>query len=1005
MLCVCGVAAAQHSTPQQPVTYQGETLDPSLYGPGVIETMEEAVARDRAYRATLGEEGVIDAPKEGVWSVPSPGAAEYPCSGTRYITNKHGATRMGISFPEPVDVLGACLSGQGSPAVWAQCLRVHGFLDGQRVATTPWIFDLSGESTFYEFDLLGVDRIEFEALPVLGNAAFYGVDNLTYAPAGSDFLTVLDFEDANYKQVLTGTDYAGLTWETGSAGFDPRQIVPAPQQEQLADGGKAEMPDEDGVQQRGLGTLPTLGLNFEGVRRGDAGSASAPPDTHGAIGPTQFVITVNRNFAVYDRATGAELTNILLGSFLPGSNGDPRVLYDQFEDRWVVIVSDFNTTVYLAVSLTSDANGAWFKTSFVASTGSDNGCFPDYPTLGVDPLGYYVTSYMVGCGMSVFAIDKAPLVAPSPSLGTITAFRGFPFEGAIQPVHSLDATAPGEYLVSTRNSSQLAIRRVDGPMTSPTLTDTGSVAITAFSEPPDAPALGSATPLDTVGSRLMNAVYRNGRIYTAHAVDVSGRSACRWYEIDAAGLSLVQSGTVSDPSLSYMFPGICVNAAGDIALGFSGSDANTYGSAYYTGRLASDPLGEMADVALLQAGKAAHNIIDSFGRNRFGDYSVTSLDPADDMTFWTVQEYVEAVDTWSTWVGELSPVPPPLTIAVTSAIPNLIPPATPLTLDVTITPGTESIAPGSPTLHYRFDGGAYLTAPLTFVSGNQYQATLPAPNCGDVPEFYVSAQGNLGTVVTDPPDAPTNVFATAVGTETVLLVDDFETDKGWTTDPGSATTGQWERGVPVDDPGWAYDPATDSDGSGQCYLTQNQVGNTDVDNGDVRLMSPVIDMSSGNINIEYDYYLNMTNQAGTDWLRVAISENGTAGPWTNLVEHTTDGGLSWRHHVITQADIDAAGVTLGANMALRFRAIDADPQSIVEAGVDAVRIVSISCSGGGPCVGDLDGDNDVDLTDLALLLADFDCTGGGCAGDVDGDGDTDLTDLALLLANFEVPCQ
>ena len=56
-----------------------------------------------------------------------------------------------------------------------------------------------------------------------------------------------------------------------------------------------------------------------------------------------------------------------------------------------------------------------------------------------------------------------------------------------------------------------------------------------------------------------------------------------------------------------------------------------------------------------------------------------------------------------------------------------------------------------------------------------------------------------------------------------------------------------------------------------------------------------------------------------------------------------------------------------------------------------------------PCVGDLNGDSIVDLTDLALLLSDFDCTS-GCAGDVDGDDDTDLTDLAVLLANFDLTC-
>lgn len=55
-------------------------------------------------------------------------------------------------------------------------------------------------------------------------------------------------------------------------------------------------------------------------------------------------------------------------------------------------------------------------------------------------------------------------------------------------------------------------------------------------------------------------------------------------------------------------------------------------------------------------------------------------------------------------------------------------------------------------------------------------------------------------------------------------------------------------------------------------------------------------------------------------------------------------------------------------------------------------------------IGDVDGDCDVDLTDLALVLANFDCTGGGCTGDVDGDGDVDLTDLAQLLANFDAVC-
>jgi hypothetical protein len=47
--------------------------------------------------------------------------------------------------------------------------------------------------------------------------------------------------------------------------------------------------------------------------------------------------------------------------------------------------------------------------------------------------------------------------------------------------------------------------------------------------------------------------------------------------------------------------------------------------------------------------------------------------------------------------------------------------------------------------------------------------------------------------------------------------------------------------------------------------------------------------------------------------------------------------------------------------------------------------------------GDLDGDGDVDLADLGILLASYGIDDGG---DLDGDGDTDLADLGILLANY-----
>jgi len=55
------------------------------------------------------------------------------------------------------------------------------------------------------------------------------------------------------------------------------------------------------------------------------------------------------------------------------------------------------------------------------------------------------------------------------------------------------------------------------------------------------------------------------------------------------------------------------------------------------------------------------------------------------------------------------------------------------------------------------------------------------------------------------------------------------------------------------------------------------------------------------------------------------------------------------------------------------------------------------------CPEDLDGDGDVDSTDLNLLLTEFGCTS-NCGADIDGDGDVDSTDLNLLLVAFGETC-
>jgi murein tripeptide amidase MpaA len=283
-------------------------------------------------------------------------------------------------------------------------------------------------------------------------------------------------------------------------------------------------------------------------------------------------------------------------------------------------------------------------------------------------------------------------------------------------------------------------------------------------------------------------------------------------------------------------------------------------------------------------------------------------------------------------------------ITFPNGLPDVLTPAQPIDIDVEVFSQYESLVPGSPTLYYRYDGGAFEVAPLTHVSGDVYQAVLPPAACNDVPEFYFSAEGDVHGVVYEPAGAPSELLAVPVGEIVVAFHDDFETNQGWTVENLGATSGFWQRGVPVNDPSWEYDPISDSDGSGQCFVTQNQMGNTDVDDGAVRLTSPVFDMSSGGI-IGYDYYLYLTNTGGgVDRLLVEINNNGGAGAWTEITRHDTDGGTSWRSHEISAAELAAAGIAPTANMKIRFTANDANPQSIVEAGIDAFIVQSFECN-------------------------------------------------------------
>ncbi len=267
-------------------------------------------------------------------------------------------------------------------------------------------------------------------------------------------------------------------------------------------------------------------------------------------------------------------------------------------------------------------------------------------------------------------------------------------------------------------------------------------------------------------------------------------------------------------------------------------------------------------------------------------------------------------------------------------------------------------------------------------------------DCGTRVSFYFSAQSTEAETVTEPIDAPGHTYTAEVFDELdAAFADNFSTDMGWTVENDVALTdGAWERGVPMGG-GVRNDPNYDVSGHGACYLTDNVIGNSDVDGGHTVLTSPLIDASEGDPHLSY-WLWHSTDE--TDVLVVEISGDDGA-TWTQ-VQSVGNQGDQWVFHTFRIADIIAPT----NQMRVRFDSSDLGDGSVVESGLDDFRIHAQDpfVCGPAPCFGDINGDLTVDETDLGLAIELWNLPG----GDVNNSGFGDMIDLIQIMDAFG-PCE
>jgi hypothetical protein len=470
------------------------------------------------------------------------------------------------------------------------------------------------------------------------------------------------------------------------------RFVPEPEEEEEEQRDKPIPPDATIFPQESssalspiqpLGPSPVTSSSFLGV----PATGWFPPDSQGVAGPNHLLVAVNGGLVVQTKSgTNVGSVRSLSTFFGPVTGGstdvfDPRLQYDPLGNRWIVIaVADRQSAasaLLVAVSQTSDPTGFWNLTRIDADPIDQS--WADFPMLGFNKDWIVVSANMFpNPGSSAqfyprfFVLNKVNFYSGGTSFTRISGPSNI--SGTIMPASTFDPNLSTLYLLQNWNgnfsgSGFLRLYSITGAVGAEVLNNTSSGVFITTPNPWDssatgnfAPQLGTTNKIQINDASIQNLLYRNGSLWCVHAVFLPAggsptRSSVQWWQINPTSLSVQQRGRIDDASgnLFYGYPSIAVNTDNDVLIGYSRFAANQFASGGYAYRAVGDPVNSLRDDTVLKAGVAAYSQLDPSGRNRWGDYSGTSVDPSNGKDFWTLQEYAASTNNWGTWWGRISP--------------------------------------------------------------------------------------------------------------------------------------------------------------------------------------------------------------------------------------------------------------------------------------------------------------------------------------------------------------